>query len=376
MNPTTATPLLVRLVKSLAIVVVDVPARPTKPSRRKSARTTVLAFAFVLLASNFGLSFSMDSLFAQLRDPEYGRRLSHWKARAAENPGRPMVLCLGSSRTAMGLRPDIPNAVADRPLLFNGAIVGSGPVMQVMALRRWLHDGIRPDAVVLEYWPAFMREDGPYLEELRIDKHRLLKQDIPFIRDYFGAHESTEVTMRQIRRKPWYEHRLRIVSQIVPGWLTYDRRLDGGWHKLDGWGWLPGYDEDPPEAERTLRLKLSTGYYEPLFRDFCISPIADRATRELIETCQSRGIPVSLLWLPESTEFRSWYTPAAKRIGDEYLAKIRAEYGVPLIDARDWVPDPQIADGFHMTQNGAAIFSEKIGPAIAATYPDFTRGRP
>ena len=77
MNPTTTTPLLVRLVKSLAIVVVDVPSRPAKPSRRKSARTTVLAFAFVLLASNFGLSFSMDSLFAQLRDPEYGRRLSH-----------------------------------------------------------------------------------------------------------------------------------------------------------------------------------------------------------------------------------------------------------------------------------------------------------
>ena len=199
MTPTTATPLLVRLVKSLAIVVVNVPSRPAKPSRRKSARTTVFAFAFVLLASNFGLSYSMDSVFAQIRDPEYGRRLSHWKARAAENPDRPMVLCLGSSRTAMGLRPDISNAVADRPLLFNGAIVGSGPVMQVMALRRWLHDGVRPDAVVLEYWPSFMREDGPYLEELRIDKHRLLKQDIPFVRDYFGAHESTETTMQSAR---------------------------------------------------------------------------------------------------------------------------------------------------------------------------------
>ena len=63
------------------------------------------------------------------------------------------------------------------PLLFNLSLVGSGPVMELMALRRLYADGVRPDAVVFEYWPPFLREDGPYWEMDRIDPRRLYPTD-------------------------------------------------------------------------------------------------------------------------------------------------------------------------------------------------------
>jgi hypothetical protein len=287
----------------------------------------------------------------------------------ADNPARPTVVVLGSSRAAMGVRPEFMNADPAGPLAFNFAIVGSGPVMDVMTLRRLLADGIKPAAVLLEYWPAFMREDGPYAEELRIDQHRLLPEDRSFVRDYFSDPAGVGAVMRRLRWVPWSSHRLRLVSQVAPGWLPYHRRQDGPWTKLDRWGWLPGFPDDPTPDERAARHANAAGYYVPVFGKFEITPIADRAFRDVVTTCQTNGIRVGLVWLPESTEFRALYPLQAKRIGDEYLAAVRAEYGLPLIDARDWVPDRHIADGFHPTQPGAVVLSRKLGPAVRDAFP-------
>ncbi len=359
-TPTLAAPAAFR-VKSLAIVVA--PSRRRSP--RRSPRATIAVFLATLLALNFGFAVGMDRVFPTIRDPEYGRRLTRAKARQAENTGRPFVVMLGSSRTAMGLRPAIANADTG-PVVFNFAQVGSGPMMQLMTLRRMLHDGVRPDAVVLEYWPPFLREDGPFAEEGRIDKHRLLPQDVPFVRDYFTDAPLAEATMRHVRKSPWYEHRLRVVSQTVPGWLTYDRRLDNPWHKLDDWGWLPGFETDPPPAERTLRHQMAGQYYGELFHRYRIDAKAERATREMLTICQERGIVVAFAWLPESSEFRVWYPPAVLAEGEAFLAKLCREYAVPCLDGRQWVADPQIADGFHLTQPGAAAFSRRFGEELRA----------
>jgi len=358
-----------------AVEIVRVPAVPGGGrGRRRAARRAVLLFAAVTVAANFGLAAGMDHLFPTVRDPEYGRRLARLTARTAEHPGRPVVLLLGSSRAAMGVRPEFMNDDPAGTLAFNFSIVGSGPVMEVMTLRRLLADGAKPAAVLLEYWPAFMREDGKYAEEVRIDKHRLRPEDRAFVRDYFADPAGVEAVMEDVRRVPWSSHRLRLVSQVVPGWLPFHRRQDGPWAKLDRWGWLPGFETDPPPAERAARHEHAAAYYLPLFAGFEITPIADRAFREVVVTCRANGIRVGLVWLPESSEFRGWYTPAARRAGDEYLAAVRAEYGLPLIDARDWVPDRHIADGFHPTQTGAAVLSRRLGPAVREMFPGLRGG--
>lgn len=361
---TQALPLTPTVRVKSAVVVVSPPARK-RGRRDEGGRWAVATFLATLLLLNFGLVTATDRLFPTLRDPEYGRRLARLQARQRENPDRPLVVMLGSSRTAFGLRPTDANAAAG-PLVVNFAHVGSGPVMQVMALRRMLNNGVRPDGIVLEYWPPFLRGDGPFAEEGRIDPHRLLPTDELFIRDYFDNAPLAEATMRHVRKNPWFEHRMRLVSQIVPGWLAFDRRLDGPWLKLDPWGWLPGFERDPPTTERKLRLEQAGQYYGELFDRYQIHPKAERATRELLTTCRDRGIPVAFAWLPESSEFRGWYPPPVLQVGEAFLAKLRTEFGVPLIDARGWVDDPHLADGFHLTQPGAAIFSTRFGDELRA----------
>jgi hypothetical protein len=331
-------------------------ARPRFPASRRA----VLAFVAAVVVLNVGFSVGMDRLFPTVRDPEYGRRLSRLQARQAENPGRPFVVALGSSRAAFALKPTAANAETG-PLAYNFALLGSGPMMQLMALRRLLYDGVTPAAVVLEYWPPFLREDGQFAEEARIDKHRLLTHDAAFVRDYFDLHEHTLATMRQVRQNPWFEHRLRVLSQTIPNWVTPDRRLDGPWQRLDPWGWMNSFEAEPTAAERAERHRMAKQYFDQVFDGYAVHEKAARAVREVLALCRERGIPVALAWLPESSEFRAWYPPDALAKGERFLKELRAEYGVPVIDARRWVDDPLVADGFHLTRAGADQFSRRFG---------------
>lgn len=344
------------LVRRCDIIVNRAPA----PPRHRRAKRTLAAFVLAVLFVNFGLSLGMDTVAPTLRDPEYGRKLSRLRA----DP-RPAIVVLGSSRAAMGFRPE---CAGEGTRLFNFAQVGSGPVMMVMTLRRLLADGAKPSAIVLEYWPAFLREDGPYCEEVRIDKHRLRAVDVPFVRDYFEHADATEATMRDIRVLPWSSHRLRLMSQAFPGWLRWDRRMDAAWQKMDADGWLPGLELDPSPEDRVLRHEFAAQYYRPLFAAFRVDPLADRALRELVMLCRTHGIPVAFTWLPESSEFAEWLPPEAACEGECYLEALRGELGVPLIDARGWLADRHIADGFHPTQPGAAELSRRLGPAIRKTF--------
>jgi hypothetical protein len=86
-----------------------VPARSeagcTTVNNQRRARLTLTCFLAAALAINAGAMVLLDDLRPGIRDPEYGRRVRQYQARVAENPGRPMALVVGSSRSAMGVRP-------------------------------------------------------------------------------------------------------------------------------------------------------------------------------------------------------------------------------------------------------------------------------
>ncbi len=341
--------------------------------RRQTAGSTLLVGVVGVLVIHAVALVLMESAFPQLRDPEYGRRASALRARLAEHPGRPLVLVVGSSRTCMGLsptaweesRPAAPGT-AD-PLVFNMGLVGAGPVMELMALRRAYADGFRPDVVVLEFWPPFLREDGPFHEPDRIDHARLLAGDAQLVRDYFPKPDETEAKMRRDRFFPLYETRHRLLAQLAPRWQPWDRRLELAWGNLDGWGWLPGLDEHPPRPdERVKRLAHCEPIYRGQFTGYTVHPLADRALREAVALARAKGSKVALAYLPEATEFRGWMPPDAERRAQEYLATIRRELDLPLIDARGWMPDDLLVDGFHLSKHGAAEFTRRFGPAAAA----------
>src|SRR5262249_48739335 len=106
-----------------------------------------------------------------LREPEYGHKLARLSEALHAAPERPLVLVFGSSRTQIGLRPevlaDLDASEAERPLVFNFAFAGCGPLESLIHLRRLLALGIHPRGVVIELLPAFLSlamdtEELPY----------------------------------------------------------------------------------------------------------------------------------------------------------------------------------------------------------------------
>ena len=377
MNP--AAPLL-RLLRRTTGVPPTAPAIVPPRSPRHAAPRVLAWFAAAVLTLHAAALLSMDAIWPHLRDPEYGRRLTRLKARMVEHPDRPVAVVIGSSRISMGLRPDAweesrPNGAKPDPLLFNMSLVGSGPVMELLCLRRLYADGVRPDAIVIEYWPPFLREDGIYFEPNRIVPERLYRSDRDFVREFFPHPEVTEQKMWEARVNPVFENRQRWLLHVFPSWVPWHRRLDATWTAIDPWGWLPGLDVPNPQEPHTRAARLA--HCEPIYREqfdgFFIHPLATRAIRDTVALARENGAKVALVYLPESTEFRTWVPPAVERAGRDHLNGLCRELDVPLIDAKLWLEDGLLVDGFHPSRLGAAEFTRRFGPAVADAFPDLTR---
>ena len=325
---------------------------------RRRAKRTVLAGLAAVAGLHAGFAAWLDHGPPRVRDPEYGKRL----AAGRRATGRPLVLCVGSSRLAMGLRPGV---LGDGdPALVNLALAGSGPVMELMAYRRAVADGLKPDAVLVEYWPAFLDEEGGQHEDARIDVGRLRPVDRPLVREFFRDPGRTLREADTHTRNPWWEHRRSVLNQLAASWLPPTQRTDMMFAPIDRTGWLPGRT-DPSDADRAGAQAAARGFYEPLFARFTVSEVADRALRTLLRECREAGTPAALLYLPEAGGFTALMPPAAKRKADEHLAAVRRECGVTLIDCRGWVADRELPDGFHLTQQGAAELTPKLAAAVA-----------
>ncbi|MGH2604766.1 MAG: hypothetical protein ACRDJ9_35910, partial [Dehalococcoidia bacterium] len=230
-------------------------------------------------------------------------------------------------------------------------------------------DGVRPDAVLIEFWPAVLHEGGPYHEQARLDVARLRPVDRSLVREFFRDPQAAEKAMNEQRLNPWFGHRRSLLNQIAPSWLPLSQRSEAMWKHIDDWGWLPGREGATPE-ERQRSIPPTASYYVPLFASYEVSAVADRALRQLVAECRAQGIPVALLYLPEGAVFRSFMTPESIRLSDEYLRQVVDELKLPVIDARGWVPDDDLPDGFHLTQDGAAKFTRKLRTAVMGTFPE------
>ncbi len=335
---------------------------------RRAARAVAAWVVAGYLAATVAATVVIEVVRPELRDEEYGRRLDGLRARLRENPGRPLVVVVGSSRAAMAVCPraweEVRPGSATDPLVFNLSRVGGGPLMNLLTLRRLYGDGVRPAAVLLEYWPPLLRQEGPFREADRIDAERLYLSDRPFVHDYLPDPDKVERRMLASRLNPVYEHRTLLLRRLVPGWLPRATRIDAAVDPLDGWGWLPGLDRPALALQsRDTRVSHHEGLYRAQLRELRID--ADRAVREAVALARGHGAAVGFVWLPEATEFRGWYPPEAERLGQAYLALLREELRVPLVDARGWLEDEHLADGFHATRHGAEVFTRRLGPAVS-----------
>jgi hypothetical protein len=300
------------------------------------------------------------------RDPEYGLKLTALRERLAEKGSQPAALFLGSSRVAMGIRPDAlsPLRLADghQPVVFNFALVGSGPLMELFCLKRLLANGVRPGWVIVECWPPFLWQEREHAEEARIDISRLGWSDLALLERYWRDPGRLWEDYTEARLVPWFSHRICLLSRFAPAWLPVGARQDGNWGTLDGWGWLPS--KEMPDLDGSARRRgreLNRQFFSPILEHWEASVLSDRALRELVQLCRQQDIGVALLFMPETREFRSWYPPRVAAALDDYVARLGDRYGVAVIDARTWAREEEFNDTHHLNPRGAATFTARLG---------------
>jgi hypothetical protein len=339
---------------------------PKRPTRRRT-RSDVLWCLAGFCAFQLGLNVAVEHWRPEYRDPEYGTKRQLLAQQQVRHPNRPLALVLGSSRVLDGLRPELLPAFrtpVGTPLVFNYGLTGATPVEQLLVLRRLLKNGQRPRWVVIELMPSMLSQDTT---DAMFHIERQSWDDLCVLRSYAPKPFRLARAWLSARLAPWFSCRFCLLSLYFPRWVPDANRIYDIWTTLDRHGWMPLRPSGGPE---TRRRGLAFAHYQHAYflQHFHITPVMDRACRDLLELCRRERIAAALLVMPESSIFRSWYSVPARQLSASYLDILRAAYGVPVIDARTWVADDLFCDGHHLLPEGAEVFTRRFGQEALAPF--------
>jgi hypothetical protein len=325
---------------------------------RRTARAIIIWGVVAFIAVQAAVAASADLLAPEVYDPEYAARLARLQARHAEHPDRPLLLMLGSSRTGQLFRPEQLPPFSDTQgrtvLPFNFSRNGGGPVYSRLAYARLCQQGLKPDWVIIELMPALLtaRYERFFYTSITASELRDLARYISG-RRAVGCYAKLHVL-------PGYKNRTGLLRSIAPAWAM-PTGADDPEVTIDALGgegkrirpWMADADRRAEDA------RVSAGYAE-ILAHFRIDPGADRALRDLLQACRDNGTRAVLLRTPESTTFRAGYRPEALTMIDAYAADLTRTFGVPVVDARAWLPDEQFEDGHHPLLAGQQTFTDRL----------------
>ena len=341
------------------------PGLPRAAARSRLNGCGALGWAVAwFIVVQLALTLAMDYVDVELRDPFWGRKLTLLRQRLAQDPDRPLLLLLGTSRTAFGLKPEfaqVPAMAGERPIVFNFGIAGAGPIQELLFLRRLLAEGIRPERILIEIHPCLLHEDAGFGELTGLTPTRLHWRDLPLLGDYVYDRSALYRRWWHARLTACWSHRLTIQMRLLPRWLDpkcqFDQRL---LNRFDGDGWA-GTEVSAVTPELYEQLaRNAVRVYDPAFFDFHITERPRRAIDEMLSLCQAEGIEAALFLMPEASLFRAGYSADARRQIDAYLTEVSRRHDVPLFDLTYACPDTSFADSHHMLPAGAERFSRRF----------------
>lgn len=297
---------------------------------RNRARNTLASMLAAVAMTSLLLNVLIRTAMPEWADPEYGIRMKRLRSESSRDPGKPVVLALGSSRLQMALDPNSMDD-ADRVLFFNGGQSGCGPRQTLANFRRYRVDGVQPHALIVEILPALLTGDLPLLDDWT---------------EFFA---------------PWSAHRSRLLSQAGAGrYQARSERCDYLWKQMKPGGWMPYFHESISDAKRTAGLAVARAEYAPKLQQCYVANDVRGTYVAFLAEAQANTTPVLFVLLPESPTFRHWVGPGFEPMLQAYLAELRHEADV--IDARDWFADETcFADGHHLMRHAATSFSKRFG---------------
>ncbi len=341
------------------------PGPVRRRSRRRRAAVSVGVGAAVALLLHAGLGLAGE-LSLYLRDPGYADKEVRLRRQFAAHPGAPSVVMLGTSRTGYGfyaprIRDQLAGELGGRAMAFNFGIPASGPVTHLLYFRRLLEAGHRPDLLLVEVLPptlAAIPREGP-LESRFLFGERLRYAEIEPAVGYGFPAEKTRAAWTRSVVTPWHALRFPLMGRVMPSALPWHLRYD--WSRTeDPAGWTTPFVTDVSPEAADAGLRRAAGEYGAILADMHPTGGGARALADLLAVCRDHRIPTRLVLMPESEGFRALYPPATTDRLYAFLRGLEAEYGVPLVDARTWLPATAFTDGHHMLRPGAETFSDRL----------------
>ena len=330
-------------------------------SSRRAAAVALLAGAGAYALLHFGLALAA-ARSPLISDPFYADKEVRLAALERSAPGAPVVVALGSSQTLNGFVAGrvgpVATAAGFPAVVYNFGAPGAGPITQALYVRRLLADGHAPHVLLFEVMPALFADtpNGPP-DAARLLGDRLTWAEIDLVTNRYGfPAEFVRARRSAADRRPWDVHRFKLISRLEPEALPCQSRIHVG-RASDAHGWfglMPDLVYDPAGFAHAV------DNYALALRDWKPGPKPALALRDTLALCREREITVALLLMPESRAFRALCPAPARDRLNAFLAGVSAEFGCPLIDTREWMPDDGFVDGHHLLRHAAVTFTDRL----------------
>jgi hypothetical protein len=318
-----------------------------------------------LPAIQLGLTAFVELCHPELSDPEYSKRLTLLRTELIRDPTRPLLLLVGSSRTVTSFCPEmlppLPAASSGKqPVVFNFSHVGAGPLMTQILVERLLREGIRPRWLLVEVLPPKLFREGP---QFLVDSSAGLR-DLPLLQRYVPPGKLYRVYLTQRLLRNHGRYATEMVRLWLPGLITTAPALKvplPAMHALGGYAHLRG---SLATAERQSQMEVCERQWSWVPGESQVTAAAGRATRDLLDLCRREGIGVALFLSPEGSSFRQLYSAEARAAVERFCAGLSRDFKVPVVDARNWLPDSAFSDSHHTLLAGARTFTQRLGREV------------
>ena len=320
--------------------------------RRRRYRSAVLWVVAVLASSNVIVSIVVDQSATGVRDPEFQFLHDRLRDRIAERPRQPVAVFVGSSRVAQGF--DASRAAGSNDaVMFNFGIPGAGPFLESIAVDRLRDAGVRPDIMFLEVMSPFFNAAGPRsLDHILLDSARLSVGEAAELTTYGNRSKSGPLRRwAYARALPMHRHQAELRDRLG---LGLDNDESSPILPCDQFGFRPRVRS--PEECRAMTATAHEAY-DAFYGEFQMDSQPWARLVATIRCSWANGIHVVCVLMPEGSEFRRADLADG---ASELIRRLRDEVMVPVIDARDWLPDAAFADQHHLLPASTGEFAERF----------------
>lgn len=347
------------------------PDRPRQQTSRSSRGRRAVFWGislFVMIQVSMNLAIRQD--IVPVRDPIWFEKLQFLQRYGGFFP-EPFgddravprrLLALGSSRTQLAFNASRLQCtlaeISQQPIrAFNFGCPAAGAMTCALYFRRLLDMGCVTDELLVEIHPGFIAEHEPPFEGRWLHLYRLSEAEVQTLRGFGWALEDPP----QHSWKGWLtaagSYRMSLLNRYAPVLLPCPYGLTLG-SKSNADGFVCGVEM--PRDRYVKALARTRQEYAPVLENYRVGGPGPAAIRDILAICRARGIAATVILMPESSEHREWYGVEGHDSLATFIASLKREFEIPVIDAREWVPDEGFADGHHLTGSGATIFTDRL----------------